>query len=114
MIDISCMTRVHLIVIAQLLARRQLDPENTVFAYVSPQSYNVEAGSVGWRDTILVRISGEPSMRREGHARGLVLAGHDGERLGLALSQLEPSSGLVVFATNARRPDFALRAHEVK
>jgi hypothetical protein len=112
-IDITCMTRVHLIVIAQLLARRRIDPENTVFAYVSPQSYNVEAGgSVGWRDTILVRISGEPSMRKEGHARGFILAGHDGDRLSVALSELEPSSGVVVFATNRRRPDLCLRARD--
>ena len=51
-------------------------------------------------------------MTREGHAIGIVLPGHDAERLAIALEELEPFSGIVVFANTPQRPDFLARSRE--
>jgi hypothetical protein len=112
-IDITCMTRVHLFVLSSMIANGEIDWKKVVFAYTGPQSYNVDGNkALGWRDTILIPIGKNRSFRREGHARGLALAGHDGERLSIALSELEPASGLLVFANTPRRPDFLQRSRE--
>lgn len=113
LIDISCMTRIHLFAIALLVATNKIDYSKVAFCYTCPQSYSLhKRGSIGWRDTVLVPIGKNRTFRREGHARGLVMAGHDSERLSIALSELEPASGLLIFAETPRRPDFLQRARE--
>jgi len=114
LIDITCMTRIHLFVLSSLIANGELPHERVTFVYTSPQSYNVDGNdSLGWRDTILVPIGKNRVFRREGHARGIVLAGHDSERIGVALCELEPASGVLLFANTPRRPDFLQRSREV-
>jgi hypothetical protein len=52
-------------------------------------------------------------FKREGQSRGIILAGHDAERLSVALGELEPASGTLVYCGNPKRPDFLRRAREV-
>jgi hypothetical protein len=111
--DISCMTRVHLVALAQAIRRHRSLPE-LFFAYATPRSYGFQKGLLlGWRDTLFVPINTKLSFRREGNARGLVFAGHSSERLSVALHELEPSSGVFVYAREEGRPDLLAKAKEV-
>ena len=112
-IDITCMTRIHIIVLSELIASNRIDHSKVFFCYTAPQSYSVKPKSnPGWRDTILVSIGRNKPFRREGHARGIIFTGHDSERLSIALAELEPGIGILLFSNTPRRPDFLRRARE--
>lgn len=113
-IDISCLTRVHLLAIVTAVTRVPIDTDQMRFAYTPPMSYAFEGGSqFGWRDVLHVPIGRPRQLTREGHALGVVLTGHEGERLAVALEELEPGSGIVVFSNTPGRPDFLYRSEEV-
>lgn len=113
LIDISCMTRVHIFATIRGLLRSERRGTEVVFCYTSPRYYGFERGSrLCWKDVLFVPI-GEPGrFEREGHARGLILVGHDGERLCVALQELEPAAGKLVYSSTRDRPDFLKAAHE--
>lgn len=113
-IDISCMTRAHILSLAGILANAENHEQEIYFCYTAAESYNVgkEAES-GWCDVLLLPVGYPRSLRREGHARGVVLPGHDAERLCLALSELEPAAGCVVYSNTDGRPDLMRHAQEV-
>lgn len=112
-VDITCMTRIHIFILSELIATNRIDYSRVIFCYTGPQSYSVKPKSnLGWRDTILVSIGRNKPFRREGHAHGIVFTGHDSERLSIALAELEPGIGILLFSNTPRRPDFLLRARE--
>ncbi len=111
-LDISCMTRVHVLTLARLLSTSQLRSKRLFLGYTTPNSYGRMGSRHGWRDTIHIQLGEVGALRREGHARGVVVLGHDPERLGMALNELEPASGTLLAVRNSRRPDFYRRAIE--
>lgn len=111
--DITCMTKIHLIVLSELIASGRIDHTKVFFCYTAPLSYNIKpVSNIGWRDTILVSIGRNKPFRREGHARGIIFIGHDIERLSIALTELEPGIGILLFSNTPRRPDFLSKARE--
>lgn len=112
-VDVTCMTRVHLLALSSAVLSMQDWPAEIYFCYATPQSYGFQAGVLsGWKDTLFVPIGRKRFFKREGHARGIVLAGHAGERLSVALQELEPASGRLIYAKMEGRPDLLLRAKE--
>lgn len=113
LIDISCMTRVHLLALAAGLRTRQTPEAELYFCYAAPVAYGFQrANRIGWRDVLFIPAGKRRMFKREGFSRGIILAGYDGERLSVALQELEPASGTMIYAKNSARPDFLLKAHE--
>jgi len=114
LIDITCITRGHLISLAGALIEATRPEQEIYFSYTAAESYSVEKEvSGGWRDVLLLPVGNPRSLRREGHARGVVLTGHDAERLSLALNELEPAAGCIIFANTPERPDLMRHAQQV-
>jgi len=108
------MTRVHLVAVAEAVRRRHESLDELYFCYATPRSYGFQKGLLlGWRDTLFVPINMRRSLRREGNARGVILAGHNNERLSTALHELEPLSGVFIHAREEGRPDLLARGREL-
>ncbi len=106
-IDVSCMTRPHVMALGTLLAKSP-DRRRYIFSYTVPLNYQVPSTkrSLGWDDVIILPIGEAPLLRREGHARGILLPGHEPDRVSVALSTLEPAAGLILVGGTEGRPDF--------
>lgn len=112
-IDITCLTRVHLFGLVTALAKMDHMVRDLYVCYSTPQSYGFEKGvMLGWQDVLFIPIGKMRLFKREGHARGLILAGHYGERLSVALQELEPALGTLIYTKVRQRPDLLLRARE--
>ena len=110
--DISCLTRPTIIAIASVLAEKKNKFE-IYFIYTPPESYNIGKENMhGWVDTLIIPIGHPISLQREGQARGIILVGHEAERLSLALNELEPGAGSIIYSNTKRRPDFMKLAYE--
>jgi|GEM_PF-1404558 len=113
LIDISCMTRVHLLAIVAGLRARPTPEAELYFCYTAPEAYGFQrADRVAWRDVLFIPAGKRRMFKREGFSRGIILAGHDGERLSVALQELEPASGTMIYSRNNDRPDFLRKARE--
>ena len=111
-LDVSCLTKIHVIALthpAIFASSRHWE-----LAYTMPETYghletSKETGG-GWKDVLVLPV-GEPlEIANESEARGIVLAGHEGDRLIIALSELEPASGVIVTARTDGPPDLRSRA----
>lgn len=106
-LDVSCLTKIHTVALA--------DPK--VFAadtfwelgYTVPETYGhlgtSASSGTGWRDVLVLPVGDARELRNETQARGIILAGHEGDRLVVALSEMEPVAGLIVTARSEGRPD---------
>jgi hypothetical protein len=83
LIDLTCMTRVHALATVGVVAQSlSVAVRRTIYCYATPASYGFEIGTRAcWKDVLFVPVGRPRLLRREGNAHGLVLAGHDGERL---------------------------------
>lgn len=107
-LDISCLTKIHAIAFAASFAQADRTNLTTIVAYTSPDNYgdlNETSKRVGWRDVIIAPISDTAELLYESHSRGLVIAGHEADRLWVALNEIEPSGGLVLLGETPLRPD---------
>ncbi len=109
-IDVTCLTKVHALACALWVARR--DPRRRVIiAYSQPAQYGTPArhqARVGkWADVVLAPIVLNPGVYAEG-ANGLVLLGHEGHRLTLALSQLLPEEALIMLWKSTEREELGI------
>lgn len=105
--DISCMTRPHLLGLAVALARVR-DSSRWTIAYTRPLSYgdlNSPKSTQGWRDCLWLPFGEDPVLRHQGVALGLVLAGHEPDRVATALREIEPGAGIAVVSHQEGRPD---------
>jgi hypothetical protein len=105
--DISCLTKIHTIAMAVELAATELDVR-WASAYTIPESYNLgdrSAAEIGWDDIVVAPLADTATLVNEGDGRGLILPGHEGDRLVVALAELEPSGGLIMIAETTGRPD---------
>jgi hypothetical protein len=111
LVDVTCMTRVHALASVTVAQPQSAAPSRPVYCYATPASYGFEIGShASWKDTLFMPIGKPRLLKREGHAHGLILAGHDGERLSVALQELEPATGTIVYARRSHRPDLLRKA----
>ena len=112
-VDITCMTRPHVLSVAATVT----EFDSWLVGYTRAVGYgNLGAADAngGWRDTLVLPLHEDATLRNEGVALGLVLLGHEPARTGLALDELEPGAGIVVSSLDQARPDLqrvALRTH---
>ncbi len=107
LIDLSCFTKPHLMAAARAVLRLDQATAWSV-CYSSPYSYgnlNAPAARGGWQDTLVLPLGNDPSLTNQGMALGFVLAGMEADRTAIALNELEPASGLIVFSRRHDRPD---------
>jgi hypothetical protein len=105
--DISCLTKVHAISLAAALAS-EFHHLRWRVAYTMPESYGDLAAfsaSSSWRDIIIGPVAESAVLFNEAQSRGIIVPGHEGDRLVVALAELEPSGGLVLFGDAKGRPD---------
>lgn len=112
-IDFTCMTEVHLLALVSVAMTATRLESELYFCYTTPQYYSFEEqGFIGWKDVLFVPIGDLTAASSDGHSQGLILPGHDGERLAVALQEYEPESGMILYTRPEGRPDFLLKARE--
>lgn len=112
LVDVSCMSRVHLVALANVLAADAANRDAVWVCYANPLGYGVgRHRSFGWRDTVLARVGARSDAGRVSR-NGIILFGHTSEVLSLAFGEDEPESGIMVFTTTPGRPDFLAKAME--
>jgi len=105
--DITCMTRPHVLALAHALSRDHFTQEWSV-AYTRPLSYgdlNAPSASGGWTDTLWLPMGENPILRNQGLALGVFAAGHQADRAGIALREIEPAAGVAMYFRRGNRPD---------
>jgi hypothetical protein len=106
-LDLSCFTKLHLMAAARAVLRLD-DSTGWSVTYSRPYSYgdlNAPKARGGWLDTLVLPLGDDPSLTNQGMALGVVLAGMEADRTAIALNELEPASGLIIFCRSVDRPD---------
>lgn len=107
-VDISCLTKIHTIAIATKLGTRQDPGLETYLVYAVPENYpgiSSSASAEGWTDIIVGPLSETARLFNENSGRGIILVGHEADRLIVGLSEIEPAGGSIVLTWSRRRPD---------
>ncbi len=113
LVDYTSMSTIHIMALARLVADFGHAGPTILLCYSTPRFYEFGGiGTRGWKDTLFVPVGSAAQLDREGLARGLILAGHDEERLSVALQEFEPDGGVVLYTATDDRPDFLKRAKE--
>jgi hypothetical protein len=105
--DISCLTKVHTMALAAQLAASDLD-HRWLVSYSMPENYgDLEASHRvrGWKDVLIAPLLERGTIVNERFSRGIVLAGHEADRLVVAMAELESAGGTVVLSETPGRPD---------
>lgn len=105
--DITCMTKIHALALAAALAQWEYQFKWTI-AYSLPENYRFLEGAYnapGWRDVIVAPLAETAHLFNETASRGIILPGHEADRLIVALGEIESSGGLIVVSQTERRPD---------
>lgn len=102
--DITCMTKIHLLALAATLAKPPLAPRWSV-VYTKPENYIALEHNPGWKDIIIAPLGDTGLLLNEAFSRGIVIPGHEGDRLIVALSEMEASGGIILIADTKGRPD---------
>lgn len=99
-VDITCLTKVHTLALAYWLLSRG-EGRSVCLAYSQPEYYGNPSkniwGKGKWHGTTLVRLDLESTETYEA-THAIILMGHEGDRLRLALSEIEPSNALIIKA----------------
>jgi len=101
--DITCLTKIHLLALAATLSKFPREPAWCA-VYTKPESYVIQRDP-GWRDMIIAPLGETGLLLNETFSRGIIIPGHEGDRLAVALSEMEASGGLVLIADTSGRPD---------
>ena len=95
--DITCLTKIHTLALAYWLLWRK--PQTFAIAYSQPAYYGNPSkniwGKGKWHSPVLVRL-GLDSTDRYLSTHAIVLVGHEGDRLRLALNEITPNSALII------------------
>lgn len=113
-VDVSCLTKLHVIALGCHLSSRP--PNEEWFAcYTTPQNYTIaSAETYGWQDILVVPLADSPTdFVNERNSRGVILAGHEGDRLNVSFHELEAAGGSFVYIQLPGRPDLRLRSTDV-
>jgi len=107
--DITCLTKIHTLVLAAALARSEWRGTACI-AYTLPENYssfaerNKDFG--GFSYALVAPIVDGAKLGDESRARGVIVPGHESQRLLVALTEIEPSGGTIIEASTNFRPDF--------
>jgi len=115
-IDFTCFTKIHIITLVNMLSNIDLHHKEVLVVYTSPWAYgNLDriAKQIGWRDVIIAPVASNANMKNEAYSRGLVIAGHESERLWAALNEIEPASGVLTLGRIPARPDITRLSEQV-
>jgi hypothetical protein len=108
-LDITGLTKFHTVIAAAEAAKLHLEGRLTL-AYTIPENYigfdKKERFSTGFAETLILPLVDGAKMMRESNARGVILPGHEGQRLLVALGEIDPIGGTFIHAVTPRRPDF--------
>lgn len=108
-LDISCMTKIHTIALAADLPHNLANVHTTI-AYSVPENYGALAESrkdfPGFVRTIVAPLVPGASLFKESQARGIIVLGHESQRLLVAFSEIEPPGGVILRSVTRFRPDF--------
>lgn len=111
--DITCMTRVHLFAAMSAALTTRDSGKRIIFLYASAAGYgHAKQDLQGWRDVLFVAASEASGVEADSRRFGVISAGSDGERLSVALQELEPQSGVMIYTDNEDRPDFSARTFD--
>lgn len=105
--DITCLTKIHALALAAAVYRNARTRRCAVVHSI-PENYLIgdESGKgTGWRDVIVAPLAATATLFNESRSRGIILLGHESDRLIVALAELEPAGGVILLATTAQRPD---------
>ena len=108
LLDLSCFTRMHIIALSDFISLAG-SKHHISLAYTSPENYSTFRAKPrdAWKDLLIFPL-GEP--KGGGHdeipSRGIILPGHEGDRLQLSLAEAEPSGGSILIADTPQRPDW--------
>lgn len=109
--DITCFTKIHTLALAVSLAS-SVSRLKWVLAYTPPENYTNFEDSAdqgpGWKHVILAPLGATAFLFNESGGRGILLPGHEADRLVVALAEIEPVGGLIVMADTEGRPDLRL------
>jgi len=110
-IDITCITKIHALALAASLAKTS-NAASWMLGYTAPENYSTMAvapgRTPGWRDIIIAPLSETALLFNESSSRGILLPGHEADRLIVALAEIEPAGGLIAIADSKGRPDLRL------
>jgi len=103
--DLTCLTKVHTIALADWLASRELP--SVTLAYTEPQEYRTPSQFLArggrWLDVLVAPIRYAPETYASGSS-ALVIPGHDGGRLRLALDEYEVAYATILSVDTPARP----------
>lgn len=105
--DITCVTKIHALAIAATLAQLRGSCKWAI-TYSTPENYGNLGGSAkafGWEDIIIAPLAETASLYNEANGRGIVITGHEADRLIVALGELEPAGGVIIVPDTPKRPD---------
>lgn len=105
--DLTCLTKIHALGLAATLATTLKDLR-WLIAYSSPENYgqlDSVSKTLGWKDIIVAPLAETAVLLYEAHSRGIIVTGHEAERLTVGLTEIEPSGGVIVVGDSAKRPD---------
>jgi hypothetical protein len=110
-IDVSCMTKLHTIALAESFAAFASGAGRAYVVYARPENYGTMTDGFGWRETLVAPLTDRvPARRDPSDARGIVIPGHEGDRLRAALSALPSERGLIMVGDVPERRDFRERS----
>lgn len=102
--DVTCLTKIHLLALAATLSQRPQVPPWAV-VYAKPENYVAVEHNPGWRDIIMAPLGDTGFLLNETFSRGIIIPGHEGDRLTVALAETEASGGVILVADTTGRPD---------
>lgn len=105
--DVTCMTKVHTLALAAMLAIQGSSME-WLIAYSIPENYGTLESRrrwSGWRDLIVAPLAETATLSNEAHGRGIIIPGHEADRLVVALAEIEPPGGTILLTETPARPD---------
>lgn len=112
LVDITCMTRVHLFATMSAALKVLESGKRVVFLYTSASGHgHLKQDLQGWRDVLFIAASEASTVESDSRRFGVISAGSDGERLSIALQELEPQSGVMIYTENHERPDFSAKTY---
>lgn len=107
-IDVSCMTKLHTIALAESFAH-VTNGRRTCVVYARPENYGTMTDGFGWSDTLVAPLTDRAPARRDPtDGRGIVIPGHEADRLRTALSALPIERGLILMGDTPERRDFRM------
>ena len=107
-LDVTCLTKIQTLAAAALLAQPSFRQIEVVVAYTVPETYqNLDTAALGWKDIIIAPFAETGLLQHERHSRGILIPGHEAQRLAVALAEIEPAGGSILISRTRGRPDLA-------